>query len=462
MFTSMRIKNFKSWKDTRPIRLAPLTVLFGANSAGKSSLLQLLLLLKQTAASRDLTRTLNLGDDSTLTDVGNYEDAVHNHDLTQRLEFELSWTIGEPLTFRDPLANDKKIEGNAFKFSVAIVANKQSQPTVSTFTYQLLDSVGKCVTDLSMNRQDGDEKFDIHSTHYKLKRHLGRKWPLPPPHRFYGFPDETIAYYQNAAFASLFSLNMERMLRSVYYIGPLREFPKPIYPWSGETPDHAGERGGKSIEAILASGDRSFNFKNKQRTKKLPELVASQLLKMGMIHEFKIQQLADGRKEYEVLVKTGAKRPDVKLTNIGFGVSQILPVIVECFYVPPRSVVIFEQPEIHLHPKVQADLADLFVDAICARENRLPRECQYIIESHSEHFLLRLQRRIAEESLAAQNVAIHFIKSETDAASIEELKVDPYGNILNWPAGFFGDEMKDLVARTEAQARRIKRGKDPK
>ena len=119
---------------------------------------------------------------------------------------------------------------------------------------------------------------------------------------------------------------------------------------------------------------------------------------------------------------------------------------------PRRSIVIFEQPEIHLHPKVQAELADLFVDAIHARENGIERDCQFIIESHSEHFLRRLQRRIAEKKLAAKDAALDLVRTQGDSARIEELDIDRYGNIRNWPDDFFGDEMGDLVARAEAQS----------
>lgn len=90
MLTSLRIRNFKAWEDTGPIRFAPLTVLFGANSAGKTSIPQLLLLLKQTAESSDRRRALHLGDERSLVDAGTFEDVVHGHDLSRSLEFEFS------------------------------------------------------------------------------------------------------------------------------------------------------------------------------------------------------------------------------------------------------------------------------------------------------------------------------------------------------------------------------------
>jgi hypothetical protein len=427
-------------------------VLFGTNSAGKTSIPQLLLLLKQTAESSDRQRALQLGDSRTLIDLGTYDDAVHNHDTSQPMEVELDWTLGQTLEVTDPL-NGRVYRGTSLAFFVAIAADKRHQPFVQSLRY-VLSNAGGAMLDVTMERRETGSKYDLASERYDLLRQQGRPWPLPEPVRFYGFPDEATAHYQNTAFLSDLVLELERMLKSVFYVGPLREYPKRLYLWSGETPDHVGVKGDRAVEAILAAGGRTFNWKPKQRTKPLAELVAERLRSMRLISDFKVKQLGVHRKEYEVLVRTGQKLPEVKLTDVGFGVSQILPVIVEALYVPRRSIVIFEQPEIHLHPRVQADLADLFVDAIRARENGEPRECQFIVESHSEHFLRRLQRRIAEEELSTDDAALYFVHTDGASARIEALKVDLFGNILNWPDGFFGDEIGDLVARSEAQARR--------
>ncbi|MFN7266533.1 MAG: AAA family ATPase, partial [Bacteroidota bacterium] len=138
--------------------------------------------------------------------------------------------------------------------------------------------------------------------------------------------------------------------------------------------------------------------------------------------------------------------PEVLITDVGFGISQVLPVLVQCFYVPANSTILFEQPEIHLHPSVQAYLADVFIEAIHAHEDSKPRHTQLIIESHSEHLIRRLQRKIAEEELKLEDVAIYFVDQKKGVSTIEALEIDEFGNILNWPDNFFGDDLEDLTA----------------
>lgn len=113
-----------------------------------------------------------------------------------------------------------------------------------------------------------------------------------------------------------------------------------------------------------------------------------------------------------------------------------------------------EQPEIHLHPQVQAELADVFVSATRSSENGKARNVQLIVESHSEHFLNRLQRRIAEGEITPKDVAIYFCKRVGSATVLEPLEVNMYGDIENWPENFFGNEMADLTARTVAAMNR--------
>jgi predicted ATPase len=450
MLKSIRIKNFKAWKDTGTVRLAPLTVIFGANSAGKSSLGHLLLGLKQTALSTDRKRALYLGDEKSLIDLGTFPDCINGHDLAKQLDFQVSWSLPKNLEIKDPLDLSMRYVGNELALRVGLSAGKSEQPEVDYLRYAL-GNFGTETMDVSLQR-GADRKFILDSQKYSFKMADGRKWPLEEPEKFYRVSDLSMARFKNAGFLTDFALATETMLGSVAYLGPLRNHPQRTYQWSGDTPEGVGQTGEATVSAILAaqSEGRKLNRGPKKSKQFFTEFIASWLKDLGVIHSFKVKAVAEGRKEYEVLVKTHDSAPEVKITDVGFGVSQVLPALVQAFYCPPNSTVWMEQPEIHLHPQVQAELADVFISAVQARENGKHRNVQLIIESHSEHFLNRLQRRVAEGAIESKDVAVYFCRRSSAGNELEPLRLNVFGEIENWPENFFGDEMADIAARSRA------------
>lgn len=454
MLTHLHIKNFKAWKDTGPIRLAPLTVIFGANSAGKSSLGHLLLGLKQTALSTDRKRALHLGDTSSLIDLGTFADCLNGHDLTKTLDFELGWSLPKAMELKDPLDGTQRYVGNQMHLGVRLSAGKSGQPEVTSLQYDLRNSDG-VVLDVNLARGE-DRKFALQSHKYSFKMADGRKWPLDEPEKFYRVSDLSIARFKNAGFLTDFALATESLLGSIAYLGPLRNHPQRTYQWSGDTPEGVGQTGEATVAAILAAQheNRMLNRGPKKARQLFTAFIAAWLKDLGVIDGFTVKPVAEGRKEYEVLVKTHSGAPEVKITDVGFGVSQVLPALVQAFYCPPNSTVWMEQPEIHLHPQVQAELADVFISATQARENGKERNVQLIVESHSEHFLNRLQRRIAEGSVKPNDVAVYFCRRTATATELEPLRLNIFGEIENWPENFFGDEMADIAGRTLAAMQR--------
>jgi predicted ATPase len=192
----------------------------------------------------------------------------------------------------------------------------------------------------------------------------------------------------------------------------------------------------------------------KQKARPFQEVIATWLQQLGLLDSFGASKISANRKDYEVRVRTKGSSKDVDLTDVGFGISQVLPVVVESFYAEPHSTVIIEQPELHLHPRVQSELADLFIAAVHARENNQDRNIQFVIESHSEHFLQRLQRRIAEGRIKPEEVALYFCEPSPQGSVMRELKVNLFGEIEEWPEDFFGDPTSDLSARLNAAATR--------
>ncbi len=453
MLTELRIQNFKAWRDTGSVRMAPLTVIFGANSAGKSSLGHLLLALKQTARLADRKRALHLGDLQSDIDLGTFSDCLYGHDLKAKLIFTLGWKPPSPLTLRDPLA-PASYTGNAVRLQSRLRADPRGLPALDAFRYELLqDGVKNLSVDHGLD--DAGKPF-LRVDPMRLVHAQGRKWGIEPPEKFYRFSDVTLARYQNADALAQLPLEVERLLDGLIYLGPLREPPRRTYHWAGDTVPDVGVRGAYAIAALLAATDsgRELNRGKRQHRQRFDAFIAAWLKDLGVIDSFAVRPIAKGRKEYEVVVRTRASAPEVKLTDVGFGVSQVLPALVQAFYAPPLSTVWMEQPEIHLHPRVQAELADAFISAVQAYEGGRPRGVQLVIESHSEHFLLRLQRRVAEGSLTPDELAVYFVRDSKEGAALEELKVEMFGEIENWPEGFFGDDLGEIAARTQAAMKR--------
>ena len=454
MLTELSFQRFKSWRDTGAIRLAPLTALFGSNSSGKTSVLQMLLLLKQTAESPDRTQVLNLGDDRSLVDLGTFQDVLFRHDLTDPMRVSIAWNLPRSLEIADPARKSGVLfKGEHIEFSANIEwqANVEpgvGRPVVTEMKY------GFSGETFGMTQTSGKKlEYDLKSD-FRFIRSPGRPWKLPPPAKCYGFPDQVRAYYQNAGFLADFELQFEELFARLFYLGPLREYPKRQYAWAGAQPADMGRKGERVVDALLASRESGAKIprgKGKKR-QNVEERVAEWLKELGLIDSFQVRPITKSGRLFQVWVRRDPKAAEVLITDVGFGVSQILPVITLCYYAPEGSTLLLEQPEIHLHPKVQAGLADVLLDAMKTRG------IQIILESHSEHLLRRLQRRVAEEVVAPEEAALYFCSTEKGESRLTPLDLDLFGNIKNWPKDFFGDEFGEIAAMSEAMLERKRKG----
>lgn len=452
MLQTLQLRNFKAWQESGELSLAPLTLLFGANSAGKSSLGHLLLALKQTVQSAERRQVLQFGDEDSLVDLGSYGECLYRHEFARRMEFALGWTLPQALAVRDAVSG-REFPCHSLRLAVALQGNPQAQPHLQQLVYEA-NPGGAAGLALRYQREpDGSYRLDAEQ--YRFVRHGTTTLPLGAPDKFHRLSDSTLAQFRNAEFLNDFALATENLLHDLQHLGPLRERPRRLHAWSGEVPDSVGARGEHSIAAILAASGQGRRLSHAgQPELRFDHYLAAWLQRLGIIERCVVQPLAPGRKEVEVLVHTHGNPAAVKLTDTGFGVSQLLPAIVQAFYAAPGSTVWMEQPELHLHPQVQAGLADLFIAAINSHENGEPRGVQIVLESHSEHLLNRLQRRVAEGSLLPEQVAVYFCSRREGQAVAEPLRLNAFGEIENWPEHFFGDEMGDISARTLAALQR--------
>ena len=443
MLERLQFRNFKAWREA-DLRFGNVTGFFGTNSAGKSSILQLLLLLKQTRNATDRGLVLDFGGPTDMVNLGTFADVVHRQDEHERMSWDLGWTLPKRLNIVDPMSTPASVLLGESRLRTRCEVGLREK---HLWPYQLAYRFDGVWFRLCP-KTDMGTKFELTSDSegFDFIRNRGRAWPLPHPIKTYRFPNETRNYYQNADFLGDFELAYENLMDSIYYLGPLREYPRREYNWAGSSPEDVGQRGERTVDAILAATSRQEkrSLGHRKRKKSFQEMIAHWLDELGLICDFRLEKIAQGTNLYRAMVKTSSSSVSTALTDVGFGVSQALPALVLLYYVPEGSTVLMEQPEIHLHPAVQSGLADLMLNVAGARK------LQIVVESHSEHLMRRLQRRVAEGKASPDDVKLYFVSIDRGVARASDLALNEWGEIENWPENFFGDEMGEIAAITKA------------
>lgn len=252
---------------------------------------------------------------------------------------------------------------------------------------------------------------------------------------------------------------------SLKYLGPLRDAPKPLYPLApAADPQDVGLRGehtasilelhkNKKIRYIPSSSFKSPVVDSQPITRTLEAAVTDWLQYLGVASS--VQSRDQGKLGHEL--KVGLSNPDSMhdLTHVGVGVSQVLPILVMCLLADTDSTLVFEQPELHLHPKVQTLLGDFFLSmALCNK--------QCIVETHSEYFIDRLRFRIAaatSEKALTSLTKIYFVEKPSLKSAFREVVINEYGAISDWPEGFFDQSQQQAedILRAAAMKRKASR-----
>ncbi|MDE0089016.1 MAG: DUF3696 domain-containing protein [Candidatus Poribacteria bacterium] len=435
MITHIRVQNFKSWEDSEEVKLAPLTGFFGTNSSGKSSLLQMLLLLKQTTEYKDAEDVIFFGDETSYINLGNFREVIHAHRMIAPLVFELQCQLTHPRspfkTSEDGSPWEQKVDKFAYECVIRIENGKL---VVEKLSYGVsLNGVAEIVC------SEGHASF----------RNTYGEGSILKLENCYGI--RSTGETEVEKFLRKYSSAFEELFAYVFYLGPTRAHPQRQYHWEGSHPSDIGHWGDKMIDALLSARVDLKKIQSDEETVSIEEKISEWLREMELAYSFLLErtETRDG-KDYDVRIQTKEYGAKIALADMGYGLSQFLPVLVLCYYAPKGSTLILEQPGIHLHPMVQSQLADLLIEVVNERK------LQILVESHSEHLLTRLQRRIAEKQIPEENVALYFCRNNDGASAIEKLEVDEEsGDIKNWPENFFGDVMGDMFAMTDKQVETI-------
>jgi predicted ATPase len=481
MIESIRLENFKAFHQLAELSLSPVTVLCGTNSCGKTSILQSILLLKQTLESQNPIQTLLLN--GRLVHLGSFEDVLFRHDTDQSMTFDLRFRISLdgyhqetrrpslPIRFMfHEILGGEGTDSMDFRWLITL-RSRSSKTTIGQ-----LSSV--IVTDFYFAYRDSqrDEPWHEVTLQHQEEDNYRINWKdiflrvstgntnlgtgridakvvfstflpvgvsvLSPDKDRHAPTEVLIPLYQSAEL-------LRSILASYNYIGPLREEPSRRYIFEDEVVE-IGIKGENAAYIYLTEGGTSllnhvFYHRETDSFRHLQSVTlqdaVERWLELMNIHGLR----PEPSKEivYLNLASSSASRTRVNIADVGFGVSQIFPIIVEGLRMPVANTLILEQPEIHLHPSLQMQLADYFITLALSRKN-------VIVETHSDHVINRLVRRLVEDSTGRLKdlIRVYFVTATHDGSKCQPVNIDPLRGIVNWPSGLFdqnADEQERII-----------------
>lgn len=497
MLSSITLENFKAFKNLDNLEIKPITIFCGTNSCGKSSILESILLLKQTIESKNPNQNLLLN--GRFVHLGNFENVIFEKNTDSDLVLNYSFKMKKsdfpkeknkasfPFLIRDLISRESFDDINSqfiinYKITLGIESKSKIKKYINPIIVKnvFLNVQSENETQISLQSMiemkfEGDGLYEIIwdniQPRYSSSKILNKSGDERNIKVTFAnlFPydiiesdeleERKIPYEIANVFHRLNDI-LQRIVGTFTYLGPLREEPSRRYIYEDEIVE-IGVKGENAAYIYSTEQDDIlkkhyiYNSENdsfhEEKSIKLSE---------ALEHWFTLMKIEDFRTEQnsEIIflnLKSGSGEDTrVNIADVGFGVSQIFPILLEGLRMRKGSTLLLEQPEIHLHPNLQMQLADYFISIALSGKN-------VIVETHSDHIINRLVRRIVEDDTfnLSSLINIFFISSTPSGSIYEKVKIDDKRGIVNWPDGFFDQSAteQERIIRAGLKKRKLNR-----
>lgn len=571
---ALRVGNFKAFADTQYIPLRPLTLIFGANSSGKSSVLHSLLLSHHAIQTGELDiHWTKAGGES--VDLGGFGQYIHKRNINSKVDWAVDidpkkinladqelinllknvqkLTVGVSIGTRSGKGR-VRVRSFFMKADGKIILNMSSRPKGRLqldrldYEHPIIHELINAILEANTFRQVSDEDYEeiktiinelVPEIHARISRFLPTKIQLGeegdnPRYQPNLRPGQTadlaeivrlVLPYRLSNFIEAITDTIGQEISKLRYLGPFRTYPprhfafsrqqdvnwyagggyawdillnnsevrQKVNAWLGDsdrmkTPYqlkvrkllsdsqlatelyprlakslhdltaklifHAAGLGGEIEEQVeRLRGDleaAGINLDNPDNFLPEIETLVSMMTDVDNVSETWVNEITDrGEKISDLVLMDKRTKTPVSHRDVGIGVSQVIPILVSCYGLSDAFIAI-EQPEIHLHPKLQAELGDVFIESALGEQKNT-----FILETHSEHLLLRIMRRMRETynnelpegclPVRPEDVSVLFVESDSRGSFVREMPLNKRGELVKaWPGGFFEEELDEI------------------
>lgn len=436
-FTSLYLENFKGFiqkeeekQCENTIKIRPITLIYGPNSFGKSSILQSLLLLNQTVNEGGDYKTVCLLPKGATVNLGTFSDLINKNDTSKELRIDISLPFNHYFDNENISAKQdtslltKLYFSYYFKLTKGHTILSKIDIWAKIIDYCNTDTIVETPKKLIYTLELQSNQNNV----YTIIRHYRND--IAPDEVFLGDTGQKhelkkISFFRLEEFLVEEPFKrIEEILQNLVYVSSFRIQPERVFIPEQNRRDYVGKNGEYTAEILY---DKELK---KHINYWLKEIAGYELSEDNGNDKVKSINLNDEKTHIQ----------KINLLDLGSGIAQVLPIITQAFK-SENNTILVEEPEIHLHPKAQATLGEMF--AVAAKE----RNNTFVIETHSENLLLRLERLIRLGKLSKDDVSVIYVDKDIKGSKCIPLKLDDDGDIVNInevPDGFFEEGFNEL------------------
>lgn len=427
----LKVENVRCFVGKHTIPVKPLTLLVGENSSGKSTLLALL---------------------SALSDPGFPFRPRFNDPPYSLGGFSTIATNASRHVQRGSVSAER-----ASSFSIGFSREDPSNGTAEVLSIYGSDHGEVALWELQIRSSDGraSAKRDPsggYSVRYRIKdRPDDLDFYVDPTlasdvrfdaheillQTIYSLADANNALVYPGAYVPARRIITNLALTRTVSIAPIRTTPKRTYDWPADEPSSQGDHIPYELSKILSESDDS--------ARKESVLLALRRFgqQSGLLSDVAIRSLGDTSGDpFQVMIRVGGKQ--VNILDVGYGVSQMLPIVLQSILAAKGEMLLIQQPEVHLHPRAQAALGSFFVEMVAKAKKAL------VVETHSDYIMDRIRQEVAAGRIRSEDVVFLYLERKGLKTRVFPLTLDKLGNIEGAPPtyrDFFLRETMNLLSR---------------